>query len=245
MLFLISHFLDFYQNISVRSIYRQLYQPFYQPRTLTETLSKAIKIGELEKKVIKGKVVYKISTKGEKFLDEIIPLEKLSEKKWDGYWRIVIFDIEEKNRLIRNLLRRKLRELGFGMWQKSVYITPHPVTEEINEFLKEKKLYPQCICLEAKKIGEEDNEILAEKVFKVSNLIKQYRKLSSEVKFTLKKINKEKINNQDIFKKIRLFIERFEDILLKDPFLPKEISLYWKEREKAQKIIRELIKYRL
>ena len=41
--------------------------------------------------------------------------------KWDGKWRIVIFDIPEKFKKAREALRRKLKDLGFLELQKSVF----------------------------------------------------------------------------------------------------------------------------
>ncbi|NTW27567.1 MAG: CRISPR-associated endonuclease Cas2 [Candidatus Moranbacteria bacterium] len=52
--------------------------------------------------------------------------------KWDKKWRIVFFDIPEKRRAERNVLRDKLKELGFEELQKSVFIHPYPCLDEIN-----------------------------------------------------------------------------------------------------------------
>lgn len=43
---------------------------------------------------------------------------------WDGIWRIVIFDIPEKQRHYRDILRQKLVEAGAIRVQKSVWLTP-------------------------------------------------------------------------------------------------------------------------
>ena len=55
-------------------------------------------------------------------------------KNWDGKWRLVIFDIPDEKRAARNALVSKLKELGFYMLQKSVYIHPFPCDNEI-EFI--------------------------------------------------------------------------------------------------------------
>ena len=52
--------------------------------------------------------------------------------KWDGQWRIVIFDIPEKFKKAREALRIKLKELGFLELQKSVFIFPYECEDEIN-----------------------------------------------------------------------------------------------------------------
>jgi CRISPR-associated endonuclease Cas2 len=63
-------------------------------------------------------------------------MEIKKPKKWDGKWRIVIFDIPEKKKLARNVLRDKLKELGFERVQKSVFVHPYPCRDEI-DFIKE------------------------------------------------------------------------------------------------------------
>jgi DNA-binding transcriptional regulator PaaX len=57
-------------------------------------------------------------------------------KNWDDIWRIVIFDIPEKQRLARSALSRKLKELNFYPLQKSVFVFPYKCGNEI-DFIKE------------------------------------------------------------------------------------------------------------
>lgn len=53
-------------------------------------------------------------------------------KEWDGLWRLVMFDIPEKNRGSRNAFRYLLEELGLYQYQKSVFIYPYECKEEVN-----------------------------------------------------------------------------------------------------------------
>ncbi len=53
-------------------------------------------------------------------------------KRWDGYWRIVIFDIPEKKKQGREALRGKLKQLGFYQLQKSCFIHPFDCKSEID-----------------------------------------------------------------------------------------------------------------
>lgn len=57
-------------------------------------------------------------------------------KKWDGFWRIVIFDISELKKVHREAFRGKLKELGFYPIQKSVWVHPFDCQAEI-ELLRE------------------------------------------------------------------------------------------------------------
>ncbi len=56
--------------------------------------------------------------------------------KWDGKWRIVIFDIPEEKRNYRNFLRNILRWFGFRELQKSVWVFPYDIRGKIKELFK-------------------------------------------------------------------------------------------------------------
>lgn len=81
-----------------------------------------------------GKILMKITSKGRNQL----ALEKaLDQDRWDGKWRIVIFDIPEKHRKVRNVFRRKLKEWGFISWQKSVWASKKDIALALRDFIKE------------------------------------------------------------------------------------------------------------
>jgi len=53
----------------------------------------------------------------------------LKDKKWDGQWRVVIFDIPERRRVIRDRLRDYMQAYGFKKLQSSVWVFPHDCEE--------------------------------------------------------------------------------------------------------------------
>ncbi|TSC69500.1 MAG: phenylacetic acid degradation operon negative regulatory protein [Parcubacteria group bacterium Gr01-1014_56] len=56
-------------------------------------------------------------------------------KRWDSKWRILIFDIPEKHKRIRERLRVTLISLGFSRLQDSVWVYPYDC-EDLITFLK-------------------------------------------------------------------------------------------------------------
>lgn len=60
----------------------------------------------------------------------------VQKQKWDGKWRIVVFDVPEKVRKARDALRWKLKDLGFCELQKSVFVFPYECKDEV-EFIVE------------------------------------------------------------------------------------------------------------
>jgi CRISPR-associated endonuclease Cas2 len=79
----------------------------------------------------------KLSAKGKKLLIkyELEGLAQDKPKKWDKKYRVVIFDISEKRRKVRDNLRNILRSFGFVQLQGSVWIYPYHC-QEIIELLK-------------------------------------------------------------------------------------------------------------
>lgn len=66
---------------------------------------------------------------------QIDALKIKQTKRWDKKWRLLSFDIPEKRKIIREALRGKLRELGFKLFQKSIWIYPRDCAPEV-ELLK-------------------------------------------------------------------------------------------------------------
>ena len=53
-------------------------------------------------------------------------------KKWDEKWRLLIFDIPEKRRMVRDKIRRFLQSVGFVRLQDSVWVHPYECREILN-----------------------------------------------------------------------------------------------------------------
>jgi hypothetical protein len=64
-----------------------------------------------------------------KLLDQ---LKKRRPEKWDGKFRMVMFDIPEEKRNTRDVVRRKLETIGFKRIQESVFLYPFECKQEID-----------------------------------------------------------------------------------------------------------------
>lgn len=91
--------------------------------------------GLVEKKIDQRKIILKLTELGREYLED-----DSQQFRWDGKWRIVIFDIPENQRVVRNLFRRRLKNWGFRIWQQSVWITKRDVTKKLNMLIKDLKL---------------------------------------------------------------------------------------------------------
>lgn len=81
-----------------------------------------------------GTFAVELSKNGKKKIIEY-DLDKLKispMKKWDGKWRFVMFDIPDKFKGRSNVFREKLKELQLYQFQKSVWIHPYLIENEVD-----------------------------------------------------------------------------------------------------------------
>lgn len=85
-----------------------------------------------------GKVTVAITQQGmvRALTYELDSMHLVKPKTWDKKWRVVIFDIPEKYKRVRDVFRMRLRQLGLHQFQESVYVSPYPCFDEV-EFLRE------------------------------------------------------------------------------------------------------------
>src|SRR3989344_1567916 len=68
-----------------------------------------------------------------KLIDQI---KNNKPKEWDGKWRVIMFDVPEKNRVVRDSLRQHLQKIGFYEFQKSVFIYPYDCMDELDYIIE-------------------------------------------------------------------------------------------------------------
>jgi CRISPR-associated endonuclease Cas2 len=84
--------------------------------------------------------------------------------KWDGKWRMVLFDIPEKHKKAREAFREALKDLEFHEFQKSVFIHPYECQNELDYIIELFQLRPYVRTVTATKL---DNELHIKKVFEL------------------------------------------------------------------------------
>ena len=77
----------------------------------------------------------RLTRKGERaLLKQSLSAAMQSKRKWDGKWRVLVFDIPERKRSLRNKVRGTLQGFGFQKLQDSVWVFPHDCEDLIALF---------------------------------------------------------------------------------------------------------------
>ncbi len=104
---------------------------------LRETASRLKRKGLIDFRIVAGKKRMMLTPEGKA---ELLKIQSHSHtpihpRRWDTKWRIVIFDIPEKQHTQRATIRSLLRRIGFLRLQNSVWVYPYDC-EEIIALLK-------------------------------------------------------------------------------------------------------------
>lgn len=120
-------------------------------KRIREAISRLNKKRLIELKQKRDDLYIEITTNGKKLIKNfdydnlILP----QSKKWDGKWRMVIFDIpEKKKKKERRAFSQKLKDLGFYPLQESVFVYPYDCRDELDficEFLSISSYVNYCI----------------------------------------------------------------------------------------------------
>ena len=131
------------------------YQYIYGIQELKKaSLSKALqrlRQGGIIELIDDEQLIYRLTDKGRE--KAILAELQSSDGSWDGKWRIVIFDIPEKRRAVRDLLRHNLKSWGFIPWQQSVWVTKKNCTQALRRYISNIGIEDWVMVLETDNIG--------------------------------------------------------------------------------------------
>lgn len=84
------------------------------------------------------------------------------QNRWDGRWWVVLADVPKESRRQEDLLRAKLKEMGFYPFQRSVWIYPHNPRTEVGIVSKFYQIKQFVTTMGVDKLEKPDEAVLLE-----------------------------------------------------------------------------------
>lgn len=235
----------------ISSSYKNMYgwiPKKYRKHNFYQLVSRSLRTRLIEKVEKNGEIYLRITTAGKNTIQRDFPMLQLRNRKWDGRWRIAMFDVEEINKKERNRLRKKLKELGFGTLQKSVFISPHDILRDFSEFAESSGIKDYLYLLETHKLVVEDIREFANKIWKLDDLNEKYKNIADRINKLknshmiavddrLRKSDSWRENKEEEMRKIK---DEWLRIIINDSFLPKQFLPKPWYGDEAEKFVRGL-----
>lgn len=207
--------------------------PGYSKKKYRQLVARMVRDGNVQQVLVEGRPHFRLTGPGRKQLIKNKPvLNFIAGQEWDGFWRIVIFDVAESQRKLRDLLRRQLVKMSFGALQNSTYISCYDYSQEFLEFLDVNGLKDKVLLLESKQKYLGEPKKMAEKIWGVEAVGDRYKQVIDKLvtRFGIKEASK----REEFLKKIHR--DYLETIII-DPMLPKSLLAEDWSREKARKYL--------
>lgn len=221
----------------VSSAYRNMYGFIprrYKRSNFLQMVDRSLNTKDIEKVVRNDKVYLRLTSQGKTKAFRDFPILNLT-KKWSKHWAMVVFDIEEKSKSIRERFRNKLKALGFGMLQKSIWISPLVIGEDMKQVIESIGLSKNAYVLEVSGFIFGNPKELVRRIWNLEKLEEVYIRVRNRVDTVnqLLKNSGDRVNKReaklrksyeyDLARKKREGMRAYLEFIANFPPLPKEL----------------------
>lgn len=141
---------------------------------------------------------------------------------WDGQWHMVIYQVPETERALREQLRRRLAWLGFGPLSPSVWLSPHDRSQQVrDEFAASSTV--QLDTFRSRSAGNEADRDIAARAWDLPALDRDYRDLLSRYAPRLAGYRAGSLDDRAALVERMRLIYDYRHFPFRDPDLPAEL----------------------
>ncbi|MCF7847567.1 MAG: hypothetical protein K9M45_01860 [Kiritimatiellales bacterium] len=179
--------------------------------------------------------VLKITDHGTNSIAEYLRPEKFWNRKWNGLWYLLMYDVPESERNYRNVLRSFLRKHRLGCLQKSVWVTPVDIRPEFDDLTHAAALFDFAYLFEARTVlGMPSDKVVSdawdfESLYEVQNL---FLDVYGENKAKL--LSQPATDPTDLIALATEEINAYRCALVNDPLLPRAL---WPQNYVGERVV--------
>jgi phenylacetic acid degradation operon negative regulatory protein len=151
----------------------------------------------------------------------------------DGSWTVLWYQIPPHRRLERSRLSRRLRFLGFGSIQDSVWVSPHDRSEEVIELLAELEVSEFATLFTAGSAGVAGLPALVARAWDLGGLVDRYEAFAAEFRPLQRGRARAALSEREAFLARTRLMHLFRGFAQLDPELPEELAPVSRSRRRA------------
>jgi phenylacetic acid degradation operon negative regulatory protein len=148
-------------------------------------------------------------------------------------WTVLWHQIPEDRRLERSRLARRLRFLGFGSVQDSVWVSPHDHVPEVVELLAELGVSQNAMLFRSEVGGSDGLPTLVARAWDLTGLAERYQGFVAEFAGFRRRAVRSSLSDRDAFLARTRMVHQFRGFPLVDPELPEELAPLSRARTRA------------
>src|SRR5699024_10119328 len=145
-----------------------------------------------------NKSFYSLTERGRARMEEASErIYKSSAPDWDGTWRILVYTIPEKQRHLRDELRKELMWSGFGPLTNSCWITPNPLEKEVHRLIDKYDIHDYVSFFQATYAGMDEQIKMIDTCWNLAGINERFREFIEEYRMKYA-TDEKKLRNNDM-----------------------------------------------
>ena len=163
------------------------------------------------------------TAKGKARRSEALRPERFWNRRWNGIWYVLVYDVPESNRTYRASLRIFLRRLRMGCLQGSVWVSPTDIRPDYDDLEKAAGLGGYAFLFESRTVlGRSAMDLVfqAWNFDRIGTIQALYRDVFEE---NLRRLREKKPTKRELFEIARRELDAYLSAMKHDPLLPREL----------------------
>jgi len=200
----------------------------HNEQAVRAAVSRMSKQGWVQSERRGNKSFYSLTERGEVRMEEASRrIYKEATTSWDGRWWILLYNIPEEKRHLRDKLREELVWSGFGPLSNSCWITPNNLEKEINLLINKYEIDDYVNFFHAEYKGRQEQELMVKKCWDLNEINDRYTEFIEEYSQNYvihkNKIEKNEMSDSDCFVTRAMLVHEYRKFLFIDPSLPSDL----------------------
>lgn len=190
-------------------------------QTLSSTLGRLIGRGWVKTNRDRkaGETRYQITQDGQAKVTRTLSHLKLSVEPHEGTWLVVVFNIAERQRKYRDILRNRLNQAGFGRVQNSLWATARDVEFELEDVLNSRHIRERVTVLRPQLSNADARELARSFEWDWKAPARAYDQF---IELADQYLNDKRAHDNSL--RARLLVYRYAKLLSQDPKFPYELE---------------------
>lgn len=142
---------------------------------------------------------------------------------WDGQWSLVIYNVPEKERQVRQWLRTRLQWLGFGPLAPATWVSPHDRLDEVQETITAADVEAQVDLLTASMGSLARDRELARRCWDLEAVAGAYAGFVDRYQPRIDRYERQELHGADALVEHIELVHDYRKFPFDDPDLPREL----------------------
>jgi phenylacetic acid degradation operon negative regulatory protein len=169
-----------------------------------------------------------LTDKGLRRVDEAARrIYRLRREPWDGSWCLLTYTVPEEKREVRDQLRTELGWWGFGPLSTSTWISPHDLTAQMRDLVRNYNLESYVDCFYAQYQGPQAQQALAQKCWNLAEVNRRYEEFLAHFQPRFEQdcaaVIRQELSDRDCFVARSRLVHEYRKFLFIDPALPEDL----------------------